>query len=96
MALMTPVCKIKGVTHAPALRVHSAVLERLALTPVVLIGCSVVTVSGRCSHFRLSVGPEFEPRANTTDYVTRRVVPAMPPSLRSISNSLISEGPSQD
>jgi hypothetical protein len=38
-------CKIKGVTHAPALRVHSAVLERLALATIVLRRFPVVIVS---------------------------------------------------
>ena len=39
----------EGVTHAPALRVHSGVLERLALATIVLITLSAVTVSRRCS-----------------------------------------------
>ena len=62
-------CKIKGVTHAPALRVHSAVLERLALATIVLIGLSLVIVS------RGSSGPYLRPSRKSGPYADTRIQP---------------------
>jgi len=66
------------VTHAPALRVHSAVLERLALATIVLIG-----LSGDCfKRFQwplLEAFPEVRTArgyADTTDYVVPKDEPA--------------------
>jgi len=59
----------KGVTHAPALRVHSAVLERLALATIVLIGLSLVIVS------RGSGGPYLRPSRKSGPHADTRIQP---------------------